>query len=227
MSASSASVSPAALQMRGARASTVIVHHVPPEQEASFLESEREITKAAQGFPGYQATEIYPPSVVGTREWVVVMHFDDQASLQKWIDSPIRLACIEKLKKDIGKFELKTLPSGFGAWFAGLVTEPKDLPPPGWKMVVTVLFALYPIVMLLAIFVGPYTSPLGMAVAMLIANALSCSLLQWVGMPIVTKLLGPWLKANDAQHLAYSMSGLALILVCLASCALIFRLVTG
>lgn len=226
MSASSASVSPAALQMRGARASTVIVHHVPPEQEASFLESEREITKAAQGFPGYQATEVYPPSVVGTREWVVVVHFDDQASLQKWIDSPIRLACIEKLKKEVGKFELKMLPSGFGAWFAGL-TEPDDMPPPGWKMVVTVLFALYPIVMLLAIFVGPYTSPLGMALAMLIANALSCSLLQWVAMPIATKLLGPWLKANDARQLAFSVGGLVLILIFLLAFALIFRLVTG
>ena len=50
---------------------------------------------------------------------------------------------------------------------------------------------------------------------------------QWVGMPIVTKLLAPWLKANDDKRLAFSIGGLVLLLVFLVSFALLFRLVTG
>src|SRR5262249_46517507 len=49
--------------------------------------------------------------------------------------------------------------------------------PPSWKIVMTVVLALFPTVMLLAVFPGPYTAPLGFAAAMLIGNFLSVSIL--------------------------------------------------
>lgn len=215
-----------ALQVRGSRASTVIVHHVPPEREHEFLASERDITKAASKFPGYQTTEIYPASA-GTRDWVVIVHFDDQASLQKWIDSPARQECIDRLDKEVGQFELRVLPSGFGGWFAGLAVSPKDKPTPGWKMAATVLLCLYPIVMLLAIFIGPYTSPMGMALSMLVGNIMSISILQWLVMPVATNLLAPWLKANEDNQRAFSIGGLIGVLALTFCIALVFRLVTS
>ena len=227
MSSASASEMPAQMQMRGARASAVIVHHVPPEQKERFLEAEHEITKAVEGFPGYQATEIYPPSIAGSDEWVVLVHFGDQASLQKWIDSPIRRNCIEKMTKEVGKFKLKTLPSGFGAWFAGLTADDNHAPAPGWKMAATVLLCLYPIVMLLQLIVGPYTAPLGLAFGMLIGNFMSVCILQWAVMPIATNLLGPWLKANDISQRAVSIGGLIGILMLIGIVALAFRAVAG
>jgi uncharacterized protein len=227
MSSSASNTGSIEMQMRGVRASTVIVHHVPPEQTDSFLASEKEITRIAKAFPGYQATEIYPPSPPSTQEWVVIVHFEDHASLQNWIDSPARKECIDKLSKEVGKYELKMLPSGFGAWFAGLAINPEDIPPPGWKMAATVLLALYPIVMLLALTVGRFTNPLGMAISMLIGNALSISILQWGVMPIVTKLLKPWLSANKPQDRTRSIVGLVGVLIAIAVIALSFYLITG
>jgi antibiotic biosynthesis monooxygenase (ABM) superfamily enzyme len=215
------------MQMRGVRASTVIVHHVPPEQTDSFLASEKEITSIARTFPGYQATEIYPPSPPSTQEWVVIVHFEDQATLQNWIDSPVRKECIDKLSKEVGKYELKMLPSGFGAWFAGLAISSENGPPPGWKMAATVLLALYPIVMLLALTVGRLTSPLGLAISMLIGNALSISILQWGVMPIVTKLLKPWLTANKPQDRTRSIVGLMGVLVSITIITMMFYLISG
>jgi hypothetical protein len=66
-----------------------------------------------------------------------------------------------------------------------------------------------------------------MAVSMLIGNALSVSLLQWLVTPLVTKLLAPWLKANTEKDRGFSIAGLVLILGLLAGLACLFRLVPG
>jgi antibiotic biosynthesis monooxygenase (ABM) superfamily enzyme len=127
----------------------------------------------------------------------------------------------------MGDFRLKSLPTGFAAWFAGLVNESKGGLPPSWKMALTVLFALYPTVMLLTIVVVPYVSRLGLAVSMLISNALSVSILQWAVMPVLEKLLGPWLRANQERQRAYSLGGLVVLLVLLGGIALLFHLMNG
>ena len=64
------------LEMRGARASSVVVQRVAPESVEAFLEWERGITRATAEFPGYQTTEIYPPADPRGQEWVIVIHFD-------------------------------------------------------------------------------------------------------------------------------------------------------
>ncbi len=127
----------------------------------------------------------------------------------------------------MGDFRLKSLPTGFAAWFAGLVNEPKGGLPPSWKMALTVLLALYPTVMLLTILVVPYLSPLGQAGSMLISNALSVSILQWAVMPMLEKLLGPWLRANQERQRAYSLGGFVVIVVLLGGLALLFHGING
>jgi antibiotic biosynthesis monooxygenase (ABM) superfamily enzyme len=205
-----------------AKASAVVVQRVPPADADWFLDWQRGISAAAESFPGYRATDIYPP-VHGQQEWVVVMHFDSDEAMQRWLGSPVRAEWIDKLRGKDAAFELKMLPGGFAPWFAGLGREG----PPGWKMALTVLFGLYPTVMLLTIFVGPITSPLGLAVAMLIGNALSCSILQYGVMPVLTAVLAPWLRADPRRAAALEVGGLVLILVLLVAEAALFRLVTG
>jgi len=214
------------MDIRGARVSTVVVHRVPADRVERFLECERGLTQAAEGFAGYKGTELYPPADDRQEEWVAVIHFDDQESLQRWIDSPVRAEWIKKLRADIGDFQLKTLPSGFGAWFAGLVTGPEGEPPPSWKMAMTVLLGLYPTAMLLAVLVGRHLNPLGMAASMLIANTLSVATCQWVVLPPLTNALGPWLNANAPDKRVLSIGGLVLIWLLLGGLMVLFRVVT-
>jgi hypothetical protein len=101
---------------------------------------------------------------------VVVLHFDTAAALRGWLDSPERAGWVARLRDEVGEFRLRTLPGGFGPWFAD--------PPAPWKVALTVLLGLYPTVMLLTLFVGPHTSRLGLALSMLVGNALSVALLQ-------------------------------------------------
>jgi antibiotic biosynthesis monooxygenase (ABM) superfamily enzyme len=213
--------------IRGARASTVVIQRVPTNLVPRFLDCQRALTEAAKGFPGYQSTELFPAGDERPQEWVAVIHFDDQQSLQRWLDSPVRALWVKKLRDEIGDFQLKTLPSGFGVWFAGLATGPGGEPPPSWKIALVVLLGLYPTVMLLAILLGKLLSPLGMAASMLISNTLSVAIGQWVTMPLLTSALRPWLKGNAPRQTALSLGGLVLIWLFLAGLMVLFRSVTG
>ncbi len=208
-------------------ASAVVVQRVPAARTEWFMEWQRGISEAAKEFPGYRGTEVYPPGDCSRDEWVVILHFDEQKSLQRWLDSSLRVEYVEKLLSEVGSFELEMLPGGFGAWFAGQGRSVAGSPPSSWKMALTVLLGLYPTVMLLTLFPGPYTQPLGPALAMLIGNALSVSLLQWCVMPVLNALLAPWLQADSVQRKTFSIVGALVILFVLAGLALLFRHVTG
>jgi antibiotic biosynthesis monooxygenase (ABM) superfamily enzyme len=200
------------LQIRGVQASSVIVQRIPAGSEEVYLEWQRGISAAASKFPGYQTTEIFPPWGK-QEEWVAIIHFDDSKTLQNWLDSPTRSQWVERLPKEIRDFHLKMLPSGFGGWFAGQDDDGKPLP--HWKMFITVLFGLYPTVMLLYLYLLPHTQRFGPAIAMLIGNAVSVAFLEWLGMPVINWLLGPWLRANGKNSLALSLLGLAMLSVAL------------
>jgi antibiotic biosynthesis monooxygenase (ABM) superfamily enzyme len=208
------------------RASAAIVQRVPPEALDQFKEWQRGVTAAVQAFSGYEGTDLYPPAGDRTDEWVTVIHFDNDESLQHWLDSPVRAKWVEQLRATVGDFELKTLTGGFSLWFAGLTKGDNEVPP-AWKMALTVLFALYPTVMLLKIFVVPYTTPLGFSVSMLISNAISVSLLQWVVVPALKSVLGPWLKANSGGSKRLSLGGALLLILLLTAMAVLLRPVTG
>jgi uncharacterized protein len=202
-------------------ATSVVVHQVPPKARERFLELQRGIARAIESFPGYRRTEIYAAGE-GRTDWVVVMHFDDSPSLENWLASPERAQWIDKLTQEMGDYRLKTLSEGFGQWFA---TLGDDAPaPPGWKMAMTVWLGLYPTVMVLTLLIAPYTRPLGLAISMLIGNALSVSILQWAVMPMLTKILRRWLRAPQSAGWKVHLRGAAVVLFLLAAWATLFSL---
>lgn len=215
------------MELRVSRASAVVVQRVPASLADWFMEWQVGVSQAAEGFAGYRGTDVYPPVDNGRNEWVVVLHFESDTLLKGWLDSSVRAQWVEKLQEQVGDFDLKAMPGGFGAWFAGLGQCSTAETPPSWKMALAVLLGLYPTVMVLTLFPGPYTEPFGLAVAMLVGNALSVSLLQWAVMPVLTTVLAPWLKANSPNQKTLSVAGLFLILVLLAVLAILFRRVTG
>jgi antibiotic biosynthesis monooxygenase (ABM) superfamily enzyme len=225
MNPSSAEAGRPVLEVRGARSSSVIVQRVPSDAAEVFLEWQRGISAAAALFPGYQTTEIYPPSGQ-QEEWVVVIHFDDPKTLHGWLDSPKRAEWVAKMPCQTRDIRLKMVPAGFGAWFAGLTKDGGPLP--HWKTALTVLVGLYPTVMLLNLFLAPHMQRFGPAVAILIGNLASVAILEWLGTPfLITPLLGPWLRASGKEGRTLSAVGLIVILGGLVFMTFLFSLVTG
>jgi antibiotic biosynthesis monooxygenase (ABM) superfamily enzyme len=206
------------------RASSVIVQRFPAEGADLFMHWMRGITAAATEFAGYQTTEVYPPAA-GEEEWVVILHFDEQEHLQAWLDSPKRAEWVAKLPREIRDFRIRTMPTGFGAWFAGLTERGAAIP--HWKMFLAVVLPLYPTVMLLILVLSPQTAQFGTAVQTLIGNIVSVALLEWLLMPVVTRGLARWLRAAGTDGRVVSLAGLGLIALALVAMALVFRLATG
>lgn len=213
--------------MRVSRASAAVVQRVPASAVDWFLEWQRDTTRAAEAFPGYGNTELFPPPDGAGDQWVTLFHFEDDAALKRWLDSPERARCLETLHARIGGFELKTLSGGLGTWFADRAEDAGAHGPPGWKMVLCVVLGLYPTVMLLSMTVGLATDRWGLALSMLIGNACSVSILQWGVMPVLTRSLKPWLQANDAAQPRLMLGGIAVVLLALALMVVVFRTITG
>lgn len=196
------------------RATAVVVQTVPPEQSHEFLEWQRGITGDASLHPGYKYTEIYQPSPGARAEWVTVVHFESNALLEDWINSPVRQKWVDDLKKRFGDFTLKRV-GGFDAWFSDLAGGDEKIP--DWKMVLTVVAALYPTVMVLTYWLlTPFLKPLPFAAQMLIGNIASVSILQWVAMPLLTRRLSFWLRPTKATGLGITIAGLVGILAGIA-----------
>jgi len=210
------------VEVRVAQASAVIVQHVPAAAQDKFMQWQRGIARVVGRFAGYVGTDIYPPGDRCRDEWVVVQHFDDDESLQQWLSSPVRGRWIQEIQAEMGEGHTTQLSGGFASWFADRVQD--EAVPAGWKMALSVLLGLYPTVMILTLyFPGPFTTGWNIAIAMLLGNALSVSVLQWALMPVLNKILGPWLRADRKSHARLFYGGLALICLVLAILCAIFR----
>lgn len=204
------------------RESVVIVQPVPPEAHERFRLWQQGIINACEQFPGYISTDQYPPEPGSVDPWVIVLHFVDRESARRWIESPMRAEWIARLERSAQAHETTFVHGGLGAWFARRAGRAAT--PPGWKMVLTVLLGLYPTVMFLTWVVGPWTNGLGLAVAMLIGNALSVSLLQWLVMPVLNRVVSPWLTA-EPQLNQRNIVGTVLVLATLAAMTCSFVLI--
>jgi antibiotic biosynthesis monooxygenase (ABM) superfamily enzyme len=214
--------SPPILRLRGPRASTVITQHYPADKADTFMAWQREVAALAGAYPGYQATEVYPPTGGGD-EWVIIIHFDDEAKLQAWLDAPERAAWLAKLPSEALGFRQHTMPTGFGTWVAGQTAD--GTPIPSWKSFLLVLLGLYPTVMLLALVVSPRTVDLGTAFAMLVGNVISVAALQWIVMPLLNRALAPWLLAHGRDGRLVSVVGAAGIVAAVLAMAVLFRMI--
>lgn len=213
------------MEVRVSRASSVIIHRVPPSGADRFREWLQGIAAASAKFPGYEATDVYAP-VEGEQDWVIILHFTDSETMQGWLKSTVRAEWLTKLQGAEAEFQLKSLPSGFGAWFTGLAGPTQGPLPPAWKMVLSVLLGLYPTVMLLTLFVNPHLDRLGRAASILIGTVLSVCLLQWLIMPALQVLLARWLRVRPPHGRAITVWGLVLILLALGGIWFLFRVAT-
>ena len=193
--------------------SAVVVQTVAPEKSDEFLQWQRGITRDASLFPGYKYTEVYQSAPGAGAEWVTVAHFESNALLEDWLKSPVRLKWVDEYKKRFGDFTLKRV-GGFEAWFQGVECGGEKIP--DWKMVITVVAALYPTVMLLTHALNPLLKSLPFSAQMLIGNIASVSFLQWIAMPLLTRRLSFWLRPTKTTGLGITLGGLAGILACLA-----------
>jgi uncharacterized protein len=163
---------------------------VSPGRETEYFALHHEIEHAMRSFEGFINVEIFA-AVPGVQDEVVtVLTFTDQASLEGWLESPVRRRQIERLDALTETGRTLSVVGGFGGWFEHVDgAEPKR-----WKQAVVVLIALFPTVVLLNYLSAWALPDLAMIPATFVGNVVGISLLTWVLMPPLTRRLSGWLS---------------------------------
>lgn len=204
---------------------TMVTHRVPPEHVEEFLSWQERLRLAENKFPGYRGSEMFRPIDGEQDEWTMLYRYDTAADLDRWLTSSERQQLLDEGKK-FSDFQLRTIDSSFGNWFAfneGGVQAP---PPSDLKTVIAVWVGLYPTVMLLALATAPAKLPVWLD--RLFSNLLGSFVMTFVTMPFyVNPLLKRWLHAApDAPKAAINIRAALVIAAVTAFWVVLFWLVT-
>jgi uncharacterized protein len=174
---------------------------VKPGREADFEAWAHGIVAAARQFPGHLGASVL--DAPGSREYHILFSFADRKSLRGWLDSQERrrwLARVgELLEADRGLQQL----TGLETWFKlPGANVPTMKPPPRWKMWLISLVAVYPLVLAFQALLVPRMVGLPLPLRALIFPLVLLTLMTFVVMPVVTRVLRRWLgPRQDAEPL--------------------------
>lgn len=161
-----------------------VARRVAAGREREFEDWSDGVIGCASKFPGFLGAGILRPTSVG-QEWHIVYRFADQPSLQRWEASPQRAEWLRKADDFIEETGVQRV-SGLETWFA---MPGRTAPaPPRWKMALTTLTAIVPLVVLMNLTVLPLLSGWPLAARTLVFSATLTSLMTWVVMPRMTRL---------------------------------------
>ena len=181
----------------------VITHYVRPGSEQQFEDWLRGVAEESARFRGHQGMTILRPGDHPHPEYVVVVRFATYEDLRRWEESTQRAEWLrrsEPLTLDPPTYRTQ---SGLETWFK-LPGHAVVVPPPKYKMAVLVLFAIYPLILvvltLLYRIIGdepflaaPVQFNLEFVVSTLVSALILTVLMTWVAMPLLTGLARRWL----------------------------------
>jgi antibiotic biosynthesis monooxygenase (ABM) superfamily enzyme len=172
---------------------------VKPGREADFEAWARGIVAAARQFPGHLGASVL--DAPGSREYHILFSFADPRSLRAWQDSEERqrwLARVgELLEADRGLQQL----TGLETWFKlPGANVPTMKPPPRWKMWLISLMAVYPLVLAFQALAVPRMVGLPLPLRALLFPLVLLTLMTFVVMPVVTRVLHRWLDPRQDEE---------------------------
>ncbi|KJU83024.1 antibiotic biosynthesis monooxygenase [Candidatus Magnetobacterium bavaricum] len=173
---------------------TIIVSwKIKPGREPEFEAGLQEVIEAAKSFDGHQGAHVNKPDMPGG-EYVIVFRFNNVENLRKWEDSDVRkdwLVRAEAFKEkdpDVQKF------TGLEFWFTRPGTASDG--PPRYKIVIVTVAAIYPLLNALNLVLKPMITALPSFFQEILTTTILVSLLTYVVMPFLTRILAFWLFDN-------------------------------
>ena len=172
--------------------SAVFEFRARPGQEQALAQWAHRIVSAARQCEGsIAATVIGPDQTGGCR---VLQHFRDQAALESWLSSSQRAELLRE-----ANHLLERPPSvrrtGLETWFHLPSDGQAIVPPPRWKMWLTSVVAIYPLLLAFLAWVSPRIAGWPLPLRAAVLPLVLLSLMTYLVMPNVTRLLRPWLAA--------------------------------
>lgn len=203
----------------------VVTHRVDPADVDDFLAWQERLQLAESMFHGYRGSELFRPIEGVQDKWTTMYRYDTAADLDAWLTSDERKQLLAEGKR-FADFELQTVDSSFGNWFAFDEQGAAAKPPSDLKTSIAVWVGLYPTVVLLTLATWPLKMPLWLG--MLVGNLLSSLAMTYVAMPFyVNRLLRNWLRPRaDSSAAQSNLRGITLVVAVMLFWVVVFYLVT-
>jgi antibiotic biosynthesis monooxygenase (ABM) superfamily enzyme len=166
-----------------------ITRRVKPGCEAEFLKGLREFTRESMRDSGVLGVHILmPPQDATTRDYGILRTFAGEAEREAFYASPEFKAWCERANTYCeDEPEYRRL-CGLEAWFRA-----SNAPPPRWKMATATILGVFPTSLMLSYFGGALLAELPLVLHVLVFAVSMVGILTWLVMPVVTRLLHPWL----------------------------------
>lgn len=175
-------------------ATAVFARRVKPGHEPEYEALAREMVKASEAFPGQLAATMLHEE--RSPNYTVLYSFTDPQSLQAWLVSPERRQLLSRADR-LADQHLRLPPlTGLETWFK-LPHQATIKPPPRWKMWLVSLLAIYPLVVAFQATIVPSVKTLPLLVRSAILPLTLLTLMTFVVMPVVTRVVQPWLSRGN------------------------------
>jgi hypothetical protein len=161
--------------------------------EPEFEAWRREISAAALRFPGHMGIDVILPGATQS-EYVVIFRFDTYRHLRAWQESEIRRELLKKAEPFRESEPSYHLESGLEYWFSPPGTPAS---PPLWKMAIVTVLGVWPVSMLVPWLLNPLINREPLALQALFIAVGIVILLTWVVMPVLVRVLRPWLGQSS------------------------------
>jgi antibiotic biosynthesis monooxygenase (ABM) superfamily enzyme len=169
-----------------------VTRRIKPGHEGAYEEFLAGISGAAEAFPGYLGAEVFRPTSGESGEYRIVYRFDSSTHLRGWLDSDAHAAWLERAEPHVAGPMRTEFLTGLESWFT-LPTQPGALPPPPYKMAVLTWVTIFPLITLVVVVSAPLIGRLPLIPRLAVTTLVTVSLMTWVVMPRVTRLLRGWL----------------------------------
>jgi len=168
----------------------IVTWRVRPGCESEFEAWRREISAAALGFPGHMGINVILPSG-NERDYVIIFRFDTYEHLRSWQDSDIRQKLLKKAEPFRESEPSYRLQNGLEYWFA---PQGASLSPPRRKMAIVTVIGVWPVSMLVPRLLNPLIAEQPQLLQALFVAVGIVVFLTWAVMPVLVRILRPWLE---------------------------------
>ncbi len=181
-------------ESEGSGATAVISHRVRDAQHAGYEQWLERILPVVAAAPGYLDAQVIRPVRGLTDGYTVILRFDTDASLRRWLTSSEREQLIQSVRPILAHGDSYTLHSGIDYLFAPQIAGQRV--PVRWKQVLITWSAILPLTLGLPLLIAPLLRAIGWSSHLLITTVVSGGavvLMVYVIMPRYTRLVRGWL----------------------------------
>jgi antibiotic biosynthesis monooxygenase (ABM) superfamily enzyme len=173
-----------------------ITRRVRRGHEDQFVAALREFIRESLAVPGVGGALLIAPHAAGDeRTYGILRTFDNEAASEQFYSSELFRTWEARVAPMVEGEYSKSKLEGLAPFFYGV----RGGPPPKWKMAVVTWLGVFPAVVLWSTVLHAALTGLPALLMTALVSAFVVATLAWFAMPLLTRVLGKWLRSKSAS----------------------------